>query len=333
MHNSFDYNNSYQQYNNGFPYINNNFYQNDKLKSEIKNHGTLVGICIIIYFVMQLVLGLVLRVFKLQTLYLENYAFSQIISIFYSILFLFIPFFIISRKIEKRTHLGNIGFDKPVNKKIFLLSIPTGLMLCYLGDYISLFIQNFFANFGITLSAAAEEKIPTNIYDTVLFFLAIVFIPCFVEEFTMRGVTMQPLRKYGDGFAIISTAIVFGLIHMNIVQGIFAFIAGTIFGYISIISGSVWSAVIVHALNNLLYGIINLLTEKNETLGNTFYSLSTMIIMIVGAVCIVLLSFDKDRIHLKKNSLLTTKEKFVSFFGAVPMLISIIFMVAFSVFK
>ena len=66
----------------------------------------------------------------------------------------------------------------------------------------------------------------------------------------MRGVVMQPLRKYGDWFAILTSAFVFALMHGNLVQAPFAFIAGIGLGYAVIASGSLWTGILVHLLNN-----------------------------------------------------------------------------------
>lgn len=66
----------------------------------------------------------------------------------------------------------------------------------------------------------------------------------------MRGVVMQPLRKYGDWFAILTSAFVFALMHGNLVQAPFAFIAGIGLGYAVIASGSLWTGILIHLLNN-----------------------------------------------------------------------------------
>ena len=66
----------------------------------------------------------------------------------------------------------------------------------------------------------------------------------------MRGVVMQPLRKYGDWFAILTSAFVFALMHWEPGAGPLRFIAGIGLGYAVIASGSLWTGILIHLLNN-----------------------------------------------------------------------------------
>ena len=45
--------------------------------------------------------------------------------------------------------------------------------------------------------------------------LATAVVPLFVEEFLFRGVILSQFRKYGDVFAVIASALLFGLLHRN----------------------------------------------------------------------------------------------------------------------
>lgn len=88
----------------------------------------------------------------------------------------------------------------------------------------------------------------------------------------MRGVVMQPLRKYGDWFAILTSAFVFALMHGNLVQAPFAFIAGIGLGYAVIASGSLWTGILIHLLNNsisVIQTIGNRLSPRGKS-GNCF---------------------------------------------------------------
>ena len=76
--------------------------------------------------------------------------------------------------------------------------------------------------------------------------------PALLEELVFRGFILQPLRRYGDWFAIITSALLFGLIHGNMTQAPFAILAGIALGYINIVSGSMWMNILLHFLNNLI---------------------------------------------------------------------------------
>lgn len=62
---------------------------------------------------------------------------------------------------------------------------------------------------------------------------------------------MQNFKRYGVRFAIIFSAILFGIYHGNIVQTPFAFILGLLLGYITVSYGLKY-AIAVHIFNNMV---------------------------------------------------------------------------------
>ena len=140
----------------------------------------------------------------------------------------------------------------------------------------------------------------------------------------MRGVLMGVLRKYGDGFAIIVSALVFGLMHGNLVQIPFAFVLGLFFGYAVIRTGTIWTAVVIHFLNNLLsvsfdYLFVNL-SDGAVWFANFFYF---MVLMAIGFFGFLLLQrADGEKFELENgNGLLKTPEKLKSFLTTPCMII------------
>ena len=67
---------------------------------------------------------------------------------------------------------------------------------------------------------------------------------------------MGNLRKYGDKFALLASALVFAVMHGNLVQAPFALIAGFGLGYLSIKTGTIWTGIAIHAANNLISVIV-----------------------------------------------------------------------------
>ena len=53
-------------------------------------------------------------------------------------------------------------------------------------------------------------------------------------------------------FAVIVQAILFGVMHMNMLQGAGAFLIGLYLGFVAIRTQSIWPCVVAHALNNFL---------------------------------------------------------------------------------
>jgi len=98
---------------------------------------------------------------------------------------------------------------------------------------------------------------PSNVQSTLLDpvlnsvwgMLAAIFVLPFFEELIFRGAIMRHLVPYGVNFAIVTQAVLFGLWHMNLYQGIFAVPMGLILGFVAYRFSLKWSFAL-HALNN-----------------------------------------------------------------------------------
>lgn len=80
--------------------------------------------------------------------------------------------------------------------------------------------------------------------------IIIAFVPCLVEECIFRGVLFQSYRKGGMTKAILITAVLFGLFHMNLNQMSYAIVMGMVFVCLNEATGSILSSVLMHFLIN-----------------------------------------------------------------------------------
>ena len=109
-----------------------------------------------------------------------------------------------------------------------------------------------------------NSLIPPNLLCGLILFIHMVFAAAFFEELICRGVLLDALKPYGNGFAIIVTGFFFGIMHGNFQQFFYAFVLGIVFAYITIQTGSILAATILHALfNSLAAGIM--LFVSNDT--------------------------------------------------------------------
>lgn len=146
--------------------------------------------------------------------------------------------------------------------------------------------------------------------------LCTAIVPAISEEFLFRGAILGALKPYGQGFAIIMSSILFGMVHGNLGQIPFATGGGIFFAFLTIYTGSMLPSMILHGLNNLLSLIIEILFQVSNE--NTAYAVLItyyLIFSIVAVIAFVKLSrSDKKLLQLKKpNSVINEKEKAVSF--------------------
>lgn len=97
-----------------------------------------------------------------------------------------------------------------------------------------------------------ETASGTAVFITVLYLVRHAVFPAFFEEFLFRGIVLQSLRRFGDGFAITASAVLFGMFHGNLEQIPFAFFVGLVLGYMLVKTNNIWLCSSIHFLNNLV---------------------------------------------------------------------------------
>lgn len=97
------------------------------------------------------------------------------------------------------------------------------------------------------------EIIMENQSDSMAMFLYAVLLAPISEEILFRGLILRSLSPYGNRFAIVASAFLFGMFHGNLVQMPYAFALGIVLGYVASEYSLVW-AIVLHAFNNLVLG-------------------------------------------------------------------------------
>ncbi len=222
----------------------------------------------------------------------------------------------------------NIKTEK-VKKHILFPFMFIGMAIAMVANYAASIVENNLSVFG--LENTANTSIPTNsVTEIILYIIAVAIVPAFAEEFAFRGIFMGVLRKYGDSFAIIASSVVFGAMHGNITQIVFAFILGLIFGYIDCKTNSIIPSIVVHFINNFYAVLLDVLSSVGINDGiylSIYYFLVTLFCLLGVLSFIYLLKTEKNIFKIKEaKSILTLKEKFRAFFSSPGIiLITVIF--------
>jgi len=87
--------------------------------------------------------------------------------------------------------------------------------------------------------------------DTVSMFLYASFVAPIAEELIFRGYIQGVLSRFGKKFAILCSALLFGIFHGNLVQTPYAFFAGLLLGYVAAEYHIGW-AIGIHMFNNFV---------------------------------------------------------------------------------
>lgn len=130
-----------------------------------------------------------------------------------------------------------------------LLVVLAGLGICLAGNFPAALLDEFLKDMGM-------REVPNVLgqgggwKNFITEFLGVAVLVPIMEEFAFRGVILSGLRRYGTGFAVVGSAIIFGMAHMSASSVVFATIAGLAMGAAYVITGNLWVTVSIHALNN-----------------------------------------------------------------------------------
>ncbi len=336
------YNNTVQdgapQYHYGMPcgcmdkqYIENQkeaYLRRKQTEKKIKALGTKAGIALLIVMALSYFFSFVLMSDRLYSLYETNLAFQCAFGIFYSVITVGGAFLIASRVFRTPKRVKENLYKAPADPLKTSLLVLMGFGGCIGANYITAYLRAIAENLGIYSSYSAIDD-PKNGFEVLLVFISSAIIPPLVEEYAMRGVLLSSLRKYGNLFAVISSAFVFGIFHGNAVQMPFAFICGLFLGYAVIASDSLWTGVIIHALvNALAAGSSAIIYYFDEYAADTFYMAASFggTVAAIIAVIIYYTKYNKEILLPSKceGEDLPLKAKFANFVKSPIMIIAIV---------
>ncbi len=259
--------------------------------------------------------------------YEGNQNFKTALDAAYALIIIFVPFFLSYLYQKKRKLIKDLPLGTPYDNKAAVLLVFAGLMCCIAGSYATGIFSSIVENmFGITFTMPENDTVINSVPTFLLTVLGTAVIPAFIEEFAIRGTVLQALRRYGDRFAILMSALVFAFMHGNMVQIPFAFIAGIAIGYAVTVSGTMWVGVAIHFLNNLAAVVMQTAADAlPEATANIVVLAMVLAIGAVGILCLVLYLKNYARVPMSKgDTVLQRGEKGKTYILTVPMILAFI---------
>jgi len=127
-------------------------------------------------------------------------------------------------------------------------------------------------------------------------------LPGFCEEVTHRGLLLQGFAsRIGILRAVWLSSVLFGFMHLSIIQCLFAIVMGYLMALAVVVTKSIWTAVIIHFMNNGIHIYLSFADERNLVGGdfftqfvNFFNSLGTMYFIVYplifwGLYCLIIM--------------------------------------------
>lgn len=199
-----------------------------------------------------------------------------------------LPFFLYKRLMKKKTKevFSDFSFRK-ISWKEILISVGLGIVVFLLNVFVSTFFSFILSMFGYH-SRGAETVITGWDQFALQIFLAAI-LPGIFEEVTHRGMLLKGYHSLGLKRSVLYSALLFGLIHMNVNQTFFTFIIGIILAMVTLSSGSIFPAMIIHFSNNFYNNYFLFASQNDLFLGNFYEKLQNFISggSAIGSIIIV----------------------------------------------
>lgn len=205
---------------------------------------------------------------------------------------------------------------------ITLSGILVSLGIGILASYAVSFLQIGFENIGLGITMP-EYAAPENVQELVFNMITLAVVPAFLEEIVFRGIVMQNLRRFGDIFALVFSAIIFGVFHFNLIQMPYAFIMGLCMGYFVMRTGSIWVGILIHFINNAVAVVYEFFypgfSMETMYIVNMVYNFVCALLSVCALVFLLLKYKDMFRFEPCRNVL--SPEKKTAAFATAPFFV------------
>ncbi|MDO4608582.1 MAG: type II CAAX endopeptidase family protein [Clostridia bacterium] len=256
----------------------------------------------------------------------QNPAMQQILQIVISLLMFLLPFSIAAKCMGIRID-QTVMFGK-AKKGTFLPFLALGIGFCAFSNVAMSQASAIFEALGIDYDVDFGDN-AGGIFGFLLTFIATAIVPALVEEFACRGIVLGLLKKHGEGFAIITSSVIFGIMHGNFEQIPFAIMVGLILGYIYVKTGSIWTCVAVHAVNNAVSVVFSYLDSLISTnLQNLLYIIYLAVGMLAAILAVYILAKrDKEdyAVGAPPEKSVSEKQKYTWFFTSWAIILFVVF--------
>ena len=184
--------------------------------------------------------------------------------------------------------------------------------------------------------------------------VCVVGIAPVMEELIFRKLLCDRVRVCGEGTAVLTSGLVFGLFHGNLGQFFYAFLAGMLFADIYLRTGRIRYSMLLHACINFFGGVLPIILLKNvdiekisdlstdlprlmsyaqnhlgAMLGFGIYGLTVLALFILG---IIFLISDRKKAAVRPAKLRAEGVPFGASFGRPGMLVYLLLSVGLMVF-
>ncbi|MBR5227786.1 MAG: CPBP family intramembrane metalloprotease [Clostridia bacterium] len=215
-------------------------------KSKFSKYITCVSLVLILSIVIGNIIGIIPAIIGG---YSENI--SLILNICIFVVYIGLPALVLQILLKEdnneKEKTDNLEDTRKTKVTCYLMGL-VGIILAQVINFVLVWV------FNIPQSEALEQalQLPSNILGIILFVIYLAIAPAIFEELLFRKAILNGGKKFGTIFAIVFSSVMFGLFHQNLQQIFGTALIGLVLAYITVKTGDIWTAVILHFSNNML---------------------------------------------------------------------------------
>ena len=191
---------------------------------------------------------------------------------------------------------ASVSAPRPLKGRDVFFGILVGMGVFILANYVANFILIFLQSFGVE-PPEFPSFMDTSVTSLLCNLFALAVLPAVLEELAFRHTILRLLRPYGDGFAVLISALLFGLVHGNVTQVPFATIGGLALGWLYVKSDNLMLPITVHFANNALATVLEycdlFLTDKQAMV---FHLVVYALIVLIAVISVIILAAKRSEL-------------------------------------
>lgn len=211
-----------------------------KLKQLLKNKYNSVGIIFLTAVIIRIAFSFAAK--PLLSAHLLSYSMLNMVGqVLYAIPAIIFIGYLLKAKPEKRRELR----FRRLRVSSTILMVIVGFCMIPIMAFLNAVSMLFSKNSTAGAMALMLKECPY-----IVLMLIVAFTPAILEEITYRTAFFGAFRNAGLLISVLTSAFLFGIMHLNLNQFFYAFIVGSIMAMIVELTDSIYSTMIVHFIIN-----------------------------------------------------------------------------------
>lgn len=141
----------------------------------------------------------------------------------------------------------------------------SAIFIQYAASLLSAGASNIIEKYGFNADTVNDPGFASSSSGFIIMIIYSCIIAPITEEFFFRGMLLKTFSRANQRFAIVATAIFFGLTHGNLPQFILAFLLGIFLAHMTLKHNSILPSIITHMFVNTSATVMNFLSGKYDS--------------------------------------------------------------------